>query len=124
MHFLRRLQGSLQVWGHPVRMGKETVIQVTTGDSYGKPDNPKVKWSYAIVGYDENNRREALDEATIEKAEKAKLFSVKGSKVKINRNYDRLCEQNGLPDKIGVIISATSTDGTNVSDSILIIPAD
>lgn len=104
--------------------GKETVIQVTAGDSYGKPDNPKVKWSYAIVGYDENNRREALDEATIEKAEKAKLFSVIGPKVKINKNYNKLCTQNGLPDKIGLMITATSTDGSNVSDSMLIIPVE
>ncbi|MCR5543216.1 MAG: Ig-like domain-containing protein, partial [Eubacterium sp.] len=102
--------------------GKSTAIQPVFGESYGKPKKPKVKWSYKIVGYDDNNCIKALDEATIEKAEKAKLFSVKGSKVKINRNYDRLCTQNGLPDKIGLMITATSTDGTNVSDSILIIP--
>ena len=102
--------------------GKSTTVKTVIGDSYGKPTNPKIKWSYEIVEYDENNRSKPLDAAVAEKVQKAKLFNVKAGKVKINKNYDKLRTENSLPERIGVIITAASTDGTNVKDSIMLIP--
>ncbi len=102
--------------------GKSTTVKPVTGDSYGKPTNPKIKWSYEIVGYDEDNCAKALDAAVVEKAQKAKLFNVKDGRIKINKNYDKLRTENGLPERIGVIITVAATDGTNVKDSIMVIP--
>ena len=91
-------------------VGKSKKIAVALGDTYGKPSNTKLKWSFVI------NENASLTQQAIES--KAVKISAKG-KISINKKkWEKLFGGKFDITKLATIdVTAETTDGTNLKST-------
>ena len=100
-----------------IAIGKSYKHSVVFGDTFGKPTNTKVKWSYEVftVDYNMNNKGYYTNYCA-----NNKLVSLSSTGVlKINSNMKTMlwnyCSNNDWD--LVVAVTATATDGSGVSDT-------
>lgn len=91
-------------------VGKSKKIPVALGDTYGKPSNTKLKWSFTV------NNNASLTQQAIET--KAVKISAKG-KISINKKkWNKIFGGSyDLSKQASVYITAETTDGTNLKST-------
>ncbi|MCR4763493.1 MAG: hypothetical protein K5696_08170, partial [Lachnospiraceae bacterium] len=132
---LRLTNGSLITYADPtgkeasfsaLAWGKSVQVKATPGTAYGNPTVKKVTWSYKLGrinldGADGGYEFTPLSESEEQSLIAQKIFSLKNGKVTISSKYATAC---GVESKIGMRVTATTTDGTALSASKFIVPAE
>ena len=110
-------------------IGNKTKTKVTVGDTYGKPAKVKVTWDYELVEakWDEASSSYivgALTDDVLAKAKAAKFYSGSNGRLSFRKDYAAALVAAGLSGKeLAVRVSATTTDGSNITATKLFIPS-
>ena len=133
-------------WGYTnlLSYGKSVQIKACAGETYGIPDNSKVKWdydfAYEVYGFDKDgNQMETLTGVfpNNDELKKKKLVNISNGKLKIadNKKFSDAINSSviNLPDeyenkiqsctyKYPILVKATTVDGTNITAEYKIYP--